>query len=150
MSYSKNTGYDPVSSGDARSRGGSVEMKAVNRSALSSSTQQHLAETSEVEHLNGNDDGTPNMSEAHGLDLQRVILCYFGVLGFVTLAILYGAMLGIVVGTNSLLQSDIKVSSAFIWHIVARCVRVPGRAFPSPLAARPRRVTNPSSLIRSN
>lgn len=50
-----------------------------------------------------------NLTTAHGSDMQRVILCYFGILGFACLFVLYGSLLGIVVGTNSALQNDITL-----------------------------------------
>lgn len=49
-----------------------------------------------------------SMSKDHGSDMQRVILCYFGVLGFICLLVLYGSLLGIVLGTNASLQTSIE------------------------------------------
>ena len=116
MSYNKRNptydGYKSVSRTDDRSSGGSVELKAIQTPSLTLSLKQLSDNTAGEVSMDYNDEGSPNMSEAHGRDLQHVILCYFGVLGFVLLATLYGAMLGIVIGTNSTFQSDIKVSAA--------------------------------------
>jgi len=100
--------YTRVAGGDSNGRG-SVEMKAVKRPTLGLSIQ-NLADKAQVDlQLGGDDNGSPSLSKEHGLDMQRIILCYFGILGFVSLAILYGAMLGIVVGTNASLHSEIRL-----------------------------------------
>jgi len=101
------TAYATVSGGDGNGRG-NVEMKAMKRPTVGLKIEQ-LAETGQVDlHLNGDQDETPTLSKSDGTDMQRVILCHFGILGFVSLAILYGAMLGIVVSTNSNLHGDIR------------------------------------------
>lgn len=50
------------------------------------------------------------LSATGGSDLQNVIMCYFGVLGFACLLVLYGSMLGIVLGTNGSLETDIETN----------------------------------------
>lgn len=48
------------------------------------------------------------VSVIHGGDMKTIFLCYFGLLGLGCLVILYGSLIGIVIGTNSGLQSSIE------------------------------------------
>lgn len=60
--------------------------------------------------IGANEDGKRKntVSIIHGGDMKTIFLCYFGVLGLVCLVILYGSLIGIVIGTNSGLQSSIE------------------------------------------
>lgn len=49
-----------------------------------------------------------SLSADHGGDMQKIFLCYFGILGLACLCILYGSLIGIVVGTNVGLQDSIE------------------------------------------
>lgn len=64
----------------------------------------------DIEMSGGDSDNVKSLTIEHGSDMQRVILGYFGILGFVSLAVLYGSLIGIVVGTNGALTTDIEMN----------------------------------------